>query len=249
MSLFNLITGAIQGITGMNASNSANRAAERSARSQERLTDAQIQELLRNQPFLDALRAGGLDLVNPMIEDAMGEYKSAQAYDPHLETERALGAFDAAANESVARDYGNARVPLSLRGMGKSSERTGGDTAVAAARSTARGRLASDLTLGEGERREARRGRAADRLSRAFSQVNPISGSTAVSNALAAPASSLNSLANMRLGQAQSFDPTGPINMIGSGINNLSFLWRRRNNSSGSNSNGASSSGNLPQVG
>lgn len=132
----------------------------------------------------------------PLIQQ--GEQRALQ-YDPHAETEQALNSFDQAANASATSDYGNAQLPLSLRGFNAgnaSTDSSGYMKDVAAQRGANRGALAATLQSGEyGKKQNALSGA----LAPAFS----------ASNALAGPQANAQNLAN-------GWNPSGAINAIGS---------------------------------
>lgn len=160
-----------------------------------------------------------LQQLNPQLlanaKDAQNQYAQ---YDPAADTERAMVAFDEAANESAARDYGNARTSMSLRGLQGSSEAAGAQKQVAAQRSTARGQLKSELTLGERSRKQGA-------LSFANSTAQQALGGA---GSYQQPIGNLGNMANLKFGQAASYDPTGQIQQFGDALKNFKFPWMKK---------------------
>ncbi len=185
-------------------SNKQQGAGNRAMKGMEGLTQEQIKMLQSLNPQL---------LAN--AKDAQNQY---QQYDPHQETERAMTAYDQAANASVASDYGNARVPTSLRGLSGSSEATGAQQLVGAQRSGARGKLASDLTLGERDRKQGALSFANGITQQAVGGVNSYQG--AINN--------LGGQANAHYGQAASYDPSAQIKMFGEAFKNIKLPWLKK---------------------
>lgn len=150
----------------------------------------------------------------PLIQE--GENRAMQ-YDPHADTQRALASFDESANASAAADYGNAQLPLSLRGFtagNASTDSAGFQKDVAAQRGAARGALDASLVAGEYGKKQAALSSA---LQPAFAGAAALSGPQQYYS-----------------NQANSWDPSGALNMIGSF--DWSKLTKRKKSSSASDS-------------
>lgn len=184
-------------------------------------------------PLIQALQSGGLQLTDPIVRSAIASYDSARQYDPGVETEQLTRLYDTSLADTLKSDLGKTRMPFSMRGF------TGGSTDKVAATGNllynrARGRadFTTNLKLGERERKEQATGNAFNRLTSALGSVNPVGNTGAVSNMYGSAAgtrmgstgTNLN-LANVRLGQANQYDPSAAIGQIAAGMKNIKFPW------------------------
>lgn len=201
------------GIQGAGAAGSAERGGNNAVNGMQKLTDEQIAIIRSQAPLLGSLTGYANEMAPQIAKDAM-------SYDPRAETEDAMRTYDKEANSSVLRDYGNAQVPLSLRGLQGSSEASGQLSNVAAMRSSERGQFAGSLRAGES-------GRKAARLSSAFGQLDPTQRAIGLSGSLSGPAGNLGNIANFRFGQANQFDPSGYLSAASDAFKGIKFPWQK----------------------
>lgn len=213
---------------GKMSSNAAQGNANEALAGQKQLTAEQIKFMETAFPFLQKIAGAAGQTVDPLLESALRSGTEAAQFDPHQETERGLQAYDQAANQSAAADLGNASLPASLRGLGGSSEQNGAVRDVIGGRASARGALASSLTMNERNREDQVQGSAQDKLRMAMASFNPISAATQLSGGLQGPSSTLGQQAGYYSGQAAGFNPMSYIQMIGQGMKGVKFPWQKR---------------------
>lgn len=181
------------------------------------LTEAQMKLLEQELPFLKDMQGAAGKAIPGIIGNALEGQTASDQYDPAKDTERALQAFDTAAQQSTATSLGNAALPTSLRGLGGSSEQNADVSNVMARTAATRGNLASTMTQGEAGRKQTMRDHAQAGLEGAFSQLNPVSASQGL-------AAQLGQAAGGQQAQANMFDPSTYLKMFGS---MKDFPWKK----------------------
>lgn len=202
------------------------------------LTGEQMKLLEQELPFLKEMQGGATQAIPGIISNALAGQTASDQYDPAKDTERALQAFDVAANQSAATSLGNAALPAGLRGLGGSSEQNAEVGNVMARTASQRGALASTMTEGEAGRKAAMRGQAQAGLDSAFSRLNPTSASQSL-------AGSLGQAAGGQQAQANLFDPQSYIKMFG----NFKFPWQTTGSGGGGQGSGYFDMGGLDNGG
>jgi hypothetical protein len=157
-------------------------------------------------------------------------------FDPAVESERALMAFDTAAKGSLQADLGDVNSGYTARGFSAgnaSSDQSGDNQDVLARRAFARGNLSSSLKMGEGDRKRAVQANAFNTASNAFGMLDPTGRSTNTVGALQAPASNYANLAQSFGNQAAQNNPAGLIQAGAGLLNGIKWPWQKKKDSVG----------------
>lgn len=212
------ITAAGGLLSGGKSSKGAQSAANGAMDEQRKIIEAQLQELLKNTPFLDSLRGAVTNLPGELGQIGDKATQAALQYDPALSTEQGINAFDQGANQSAQSDYGNAQLGLSLRGFDAgngSSDGSGFQQDVAARRSGARGQYISGLRMQEPYRMQQMLGGAAGVGSGVLGSLNPVASSAMMTGGLNGPSGALGQQAGYYQNMANSWNPMGAISQLG----------------------------------
>lgn len=189
--------GLVSQIAGQN---SAQKAANSASKSQQAM-------LKKLQPFIDAMQAGALPIIPGYSELAQRGLTDARQYDPAQETARGLSAYDAATRDVVRQNLGEVNSSFTGRGFSagnQSSDQGALNQNVLARAAADRGRVASELTLGETGRKQQVYANASGMAGNTIGTLNPVSAANGT-------ASSFGQSAAGYQNQANQYNPAGAL--------------------------------------
>jgi hypothetical protein len=223
----NIVGGAIEGITGKGAAKDASKASKAATD----LTKAQARQLQLNEPTLNALRQLFSGQMNQVYADSQAATQRAAQFDPAMETQRAMEAFDMAQKDSIRQNLEGNQAHFLDRGFTKGnapSQASGADQEILGRAANERGQFAANLKMRETDRRDEIAGRAGDFNARAFSLLDPTGRTISQAGALQGAANTQMGIAQGYQNQAANANPGALIPIMSDAVKGIKWPWQKQ---------------------